>query len=108
MKNDVKTDALQLCVQGTFTVEGYARGRTDTRWQTIAELAELAESCSREDFATGRQPVIGPWRHRVAPSRGHQHRRAPMHRGPGEGTRGARAAARRRGLDPPKSHSALR
>ena len=45
--NDVKTDALQLCVQGTFTVEGYAKGRTDTRWQTIAELAE---SCSREDF----------------------------------------------------------
>ena len=33
--NDVKTDALQLCVQGTFTVEGYAKGRTDTRWQTI-------------------------------------------------------------------------
>ena len=37
----------QYCVQGTFTVEGYARGHTDTRWQ---KLDELVKCCTREDF----------------------------------------------------------
>ena len=45
--NDVKKNALQFCVQGTFTAAGYARGAMDTRWQTVDELSK---SCSREDF----------------------------------------------------------
>ena len=45
--NDVKKNALQFCVQGTFTPEGFQRGQTDTRWQS---LEQLTESCSREDF----------------------------------------------------------
>ena len=45
--NDVKKTALQLCVQGTFVPEGYDRGCTDTRWQT---MDELVSSISREDF----------------------------------------------------------
>lgn len=45
--NDVKKNALQFCVQGTFTPEGYQRGRIDTRWQT---LDQLTERCSKEDF----------------------------------------------------------
>ena len=45
--NDVKKAAVQLCVQGSFVPEGYARGVTDTRWQSIEELTA---SCSREDF----------------------------------------------------------
>ena len=45
--NDVKKTTLQLCVQGTFKAEGYRRGPTDVRWQT---LEQLTESCSREDF----------------------------------------------------------
>ena len=45
--NDVKKDALHFCVQGTFKAEGYARGPTDVRWQS---LQQLTESCSREDF----------------------------------------------------------
>lgn len=45
--NDIKINALQLCVQGTFVPEGYQRGCTDTRWQSIQELSA---SCSREDF----------------------------------------------------------
>ena len=45
--NDVKKTNLQFIVQGTFTAEGYAKGMTDTRWQT---LEQLTESCSRESF----------------------------------------------------------
>ena len=45
--NDIKKSALQFCVQGEFTCEGYARGETDTRWQS---LQQLSESCSREAF----------------------------------------------------------
>ena len=45
--NDVKKNSLQFCVQGTFTAEGYARGLTDTRWQTVQQLSE---KISREDF----------------------------------------------------------
>ena len=33
--------------QGTFNFDDDARGHTDTRWQTLAELTEY---CSREDF----------------------------------------------------------
>ena len=45
--NTVKKDVLQYLVQGTFTPDGYARGQTDTRWQS---LRELTERCSKEDF----------------------------------------------------------
>ena len=45
--NNISKSVLQYCVQGTFTVEGYAKGHDDTRWQT---LAQLTDSCSREDF----------------------------------------------------------
>ena len=45
--NDIAKNNMQYCVQGTFTVEGYARGHTDTRWQ---KLDELVECCTREDF----------------------------------------------------------
>ena len=45
--NDVKKTVLQLCVQGTFIPDGYERGTTDTRWQSIDELVA---SISREDF----------------------------------------------------------
>ena len=45
--NDVKKNTLQFCVQGTFKAEGYRRGPTDVRCQT---LEQLTESCSREDF----------------------------------------------------------
>ena len=45
--NDVKKTVLQLCVQGTFIPDGYTRGTTDTRWQSIDELVG---SISREDF----------------------------------------------------------
>ena len=38
---------LQLCVQGTFIPDGYERGTTDTRWQSVDELMA---SISREDF----------------------------------------------------------
>ena len=34
-------------MQGTFKAEGYERGPTDVRWQS---LEQLTESCSREDF----------------------------------------------------------
>jgi hypothetical protein len=36
-----------LCVQGTFIPEGYERGTTDARWQTVDELVA---AISREDF----------------------------------------------------------
>ena len=45
--NDVKKSTLHFCVQGTFKAEGYKRGPTDVRWQS---LEQLTESCSREDF----------------------------------------------------------
>ena len=45
--NDVKKTVLQLCVQGTFIPDGYERGTTDTRWQSVDELMA---SISREDF----------------------------------------------------------
>ena len=45
--NDVKKSTLQLCVQGTSIPNGYERGNTDTRWQSIEELVA---SVSREDF----------------------------------------------------------
>ena len=45
--NDIKKNALQYCVQGTYAVEGYAKGHDDTRWQT---LEQLTRNCSREDF----------------------------------------------------------
>ena len=45
--NDIKKSTLQFCVQGTFKAEGYTRGPTDVRWQS---LDQLTESCSREDF----------------------------------------------------------
>ena len=45
--NDIDKTELEFCVQGTFTVEGYVKGATDTRWQS---LQQLSESCSRENF----------------------------------------------------------
>ena len=45
--NDVRKTVLQLCVQGTFVPDGYERGTTDTRWQSVDELVA---SISREDF----------------------------------------------------------
>ena len=53
--NDVEKSSVEYCVQGTFTPEGYARGQTDTRWQT---LAQLTESCSREDFVELYQTLL--------------------------------------------------
>ena len=45
--NSIKKTSLQFCVQGTFIPEGYERGTTDTRWQTVDELVA---AISREDF----------------------------------------------------------
>ena len=39
--NDVEKDTLQYCVQGTFTPNGYRRGQTDTRWQSLDKLTAV-------------------------------------------------------------------
>ena len=35
--NDVKKSELHFCVQGTFKAEGYRRGPTDVRWQSLEQ-----------------------------------------------------------------------
>ena len=45
--NAINKDELQFCVQGKFKVEGYDRGHTDTRWQTIDDMTRRI---SREEF----------------------------------------------------------
>jgi hypothetical protein len=45
--NSIKKTSLQFCVQGTFIPEGYERGTTNTRWQTVDELVA---AISHEDF----------------------------------------------------------